>query len=78
MFQLRKKLIGNEIGHLFSEQTQRLLAPVLTSSVQPIMLIKNKAIDDKDRLSKPRSQIKGVDLLRNPSLFKVNLQNITH
>lgn len=32
---------------------------------------KNKAIDDKERLSKPRSQIKGVELLRNPSLFKV-------
>lgn len=27
----------------------------------------------KDRLSKPRSQIKGVELLRNPSLFKVSI-----
>jgi hypothetical protein len=26
---------------------------------------------DKERFSKPRSQIKGVELLRNPSLYKV-------
>lgn len=39
-------------------------------NVQGVKCIKNIAIDDKDRLSKPRSQIKGVELLRNPSLYK--------
>jgi malate dehydrogenase (oxaloacetate-decarboxylating)(NADP+) len=36
-------------------------------------LIKNIAIDEKERLqrgSRSRSQIKGAELLRNPSLFK--------
>ena len=36
-------------------------------------LVKNIAIDDKERLGKPRSQIKGVELLRNPSLYKVGV-----
>ena len=34
------------------------------------MNIKNKAVE-KEKLSKPRSQLKGVELLRNPGLFKV-------
>ena len=75
MFQLRNKLnslVGNEIvGQcLLRDQAHKLLAPI-SNSMQAMKTIKNKAIDDKDRLSKPRSQIKGVDLLRNPSLFKV-------
>ena len=39
-------------------------------NLQGVKSVKNIAIDDKDRLSKPRSQIKGVELLRNPSLYK--------
>ena len=43
-----------------------------TSVVNNVRSIKNKAIDDKERLSKPRSQIKGIELLRNPGLYKVD------
>lgn len=32
--------------------------------------VKNIAVDDKEKLSKPRSQIKGTELLRNPAYFK--------
>lgn len=32
--------------------------------------VSNKAVGLKEKLSKPRSQIKGVELLRNPSLYK--------
>lgn len=41
-----------------------------TPSVMAGRSIKNIAVDDKERLSKPRSQIKGVELLRNPAYFK--------
>ena len=34
--------------------------------------VTNKAVGLKEKLSKPRSQIKGVELLRNPSLYKVS------
>ena len=65
MLQLRNKLNGLLAGH------ERLLTPIVNNmGVQHAKTVKNKAIDDKERLSKPRSQIKGVELLRNPSLFK--------
>jgi hypothetical protein len=76
MFQLRNKLntfvVSNEMSQLLSEHAQKFLAPV-SNVLQSKKNVKNKAIDDKDRLSKPRSQIKGIELLRNPSLFKVSL-----
>ncbi|CAF1076434.1 unnamed protein product [Brachionus calyciflorus] len=39
-------------------------------NVQYFKFIKNIAVDDKEKISKPRSQIKGIDLIRNPSLYK--------
>ena len=34
--------------------------------------IKKKAVvDEKVKLSKPKSQVRGIEILRNPSLFKV-------
>ena len=76
MFQLRNKLntfvVSSEMSQLLSEHAHKLLAPV-SNVLQSKKNVKNKAIDDKDRLSKPRSQIKGIELLRNPSLFKVGL-----
>lgn len=41
-----------------------------SSSLTATRSIKNIAVDDAERLSKPRSQIKGVELLRNPAYFK--------
>ena len=75
MFQLRNRLqnlVGQELG-LLNDQNHRFLMPML-NSVQSKLTVKNKAIDDKERLSKPRSQIKGIELLRNPSLFKVKIR----
>ena len=70
MLQLRNRLQNRILND--REQALKLLAPILNNSVQSKKSIKNKAIDDKDRLSKPRSQIKGVELLRNPTQYKVN------
>lgn len=60
MLNLRQKLVT---GLTRAAKEQSVVATVS----QPI---KNIAIDDKERLSKPRSQIKGVELLRNPAYFK--------
>ena len=32
--------------------------------------VRNRAVDEKEKRMKPRSQLKGIELLRNPSLFK--------
>lgn len=67
MLKLRNKLNGllqiaaTSNVNLTSEANVHVTAP---------SQIKNIAIDEKEKLSKPRSQIKGVELLRNPSLFK--------
>ena len=78
MFQLRSKLnalVGNEMSQLLNEHAQKLLAPT-SNLIQSKKTVKNKAIDDKERLSKPRSQIKGIELLRNPNLYKVCYFNL--
>ncbi|CAF0732875.1 unnamed protein product [Brachionus calyciflorus] len=41
-----------------------------TLNIQLAKYAKVSSIDEKERLAKPRSQIKGVELLRNPSLYK--------
>jgi malate dehydrogenase (oxaloacetate-decarboxylating)(NADP+) len=33
-------------------------------------MVRNRAVDEREKRMKPRSQLKGIELLRNPSLFK--------
>jgi hypothetical protein len=71
MLQLNNKL--NKLILNFSVDQLKKIGSTGGLIINNVRLIKNKAIDDKERLSKPRSQIKGVELLRNPGLYKVNL-----
>ncbi len=45
---------------------------VIPGQARPEKHINDKVVSQKERQSKPRSQIKGVEVLRNPSYFKVS------
>lgn len=53
-----------------SQAVQSLEAMHTTEHPENVKLINDKIVSQKERFDKPRSQIKGVEVLRNPSYFK--------
>lgn len=77
MQMLSKRVVGGAISH----PRNHLAAPSYTATNNTTLvaevhttgqnLVRNKAIDPKERLSRPNTQLRGMELLRNPSLYKV-------
>lgn len=71
MFRLRNQLLKNVAAS--KEQlpkTSMLVQSIHMTDPENTKEINDKIVPHKERLSKPRSQIKGVEVLRNPSYFK--------
>lgn len=64
MFGLRCNLLKNV------KYNPRVIQTMHTGDPANSKPVNTKMISQKERLSKPRSQIKGVEILRNPSYFK--------